>query len=150
MQEKPLTQAVLLNSELEAWTTQILWAFLPFSSASRTAELIDGPYLKVRFIGNHKPYLVFLTQKGVKMEWQKTVWIAVWWMCCTRNISAPACIRAQRKHWGKWSLDGEASRDYPSRSMRLPMQMDSSLSCTGCPSVPWKISSGTHRPPLHK
>lgn len=148
MQEEPLTQASLLNSELRLEQPWILWAFC---SASRIAELIDGPYLKVRFMGNHKPYLAFLTQKwAVKMEWQKTTWIAVWWMCCTRSISTPACIRAQRTHWGKWSLDGEASRDYPRRSMRLPMQTDSSLSCTGCPSVPWKISSGTHRPPLHK
>lgn len=75
---------------------------------------------------------------------------AAWWMCYTRSTSTPACTRAQRKHWRKWSWDGEAIVKYASRGMRLPMQMDSSPSCTGFPSVPWKTSSGTRRPLLHR
>lgn len=84
------------------------------------------------------------------MERWNRMWSAVWWMCYTRSTSTPACTRAQRKRWQKWSWDGEAIIKYPSKGMRLPMQMDSSPSCTGCPSVPWKTSSGTHRPLLHR
>lgn len=59
-------------------------------------------------------------------------------------------MRAQRKHWRKWRLNRKERRKYPKRGMRLPMQMDSSHSCIGCPTVPWKTSLGTHKPQLHR